>query len=607
MSRVQTRPGSTSAKRTAGIAGRGKNNGTGKGVEKQKLPMKAPPIPVRSTRCDAPPIVHTVLRSPGRPLDDSMRAYMEPRFGHDFSRVRVHDDARAAGSAETLNAAAYTVGNHVVFGSGRYAPASEEGRRLLAHELAHAVQQEIQPPHPGPIHPIYPSPGGDRAQILQRQVRQRRPRASIPPRGTNPAVCMHAVCNRIAQWPSAKTDAHYRKQTQQWLDASLDCVRNGASASNASHFAAIRDNNVQELTRSRNEILQDYGAMTSRERARARGKSIKKLSDNCRRHQTEARIEFHYNVVFENPAGSPRWGYGPSEWPGVEAALSALPAEAAWANPRLLRFRRRECHPSNVNPQGQCQTTGQKVVAGQTEAGTGEITIFNPGFGQAPFSRSAALGLPATYQSIRHEVGHVVMSQIAVSERNDFFQNIVPWHEFNLNRITHPQAYATWKTDRENACRLLGIDDNKLDAWLASLVPDQPKPRGKWTCCKRPVAPGSTSYNLQCFETARVPKGDEFSYARENPEEYFAELYAFAVSRPGFLHAALPADQTAWLKRVVFRTPETIGELSRMAALNEPAQTEYILRGSRLFTWEQLDALMNELTAKQRFPGSEIA
>ncbi len=89
-----------------------------------------------------PPIVHEVLRSPGQPLDAETRAFMEPRFGHDFSRVRVHTGARAAESARAVNALAYTVGRDVVFGAGQYAPGTSAGRRLLAHELAHVVQQD---------------------------------------------------------------------------------------------------------------------------------------------------------------------------------------------------------------------------------------------------------------------------------------------------------------------------------------------------------------------------------------------------------------------------------------------------------------------------------
>jgi hypothetical protein len=140
---------------------------------------------IRAMR-EAPPVVHDVLRSPGRLLDSATRAYMEPRFGqvfsspgaagglrivpphdasereahslaagfasarvagigHDFSRVRVHADARAATSAAAVNARAYTVGSDIVFGHGQYAPSTVEGRRLLAHELVHTLQQRSGP------------------------------------------------------------------------------------------------------------------------------------------------------------------------------------------------------------------------------------------------------------------------------------------------------------------------------------------------------------------------------------------------------------------------------------------------------------------------------
>jgi hypothetical protein len=88
-----------------------------------------------------PPIVHEVLHTPGQPLDAATRAFMEPRFGYDFSQVRVHTDAKAAESARAVNALAYTVGRDVVFGIGQYEPGTMEGKRLLAHELTHTIQQ----------------------------------------------------------------------------------------------------------------------------------------------------------------------------------------------------------------------------------------------------------------------------------------------------------------------------------------------------------------------------------------------------------------------------------------------------------------------------------
>lgn len=88
-----------------------------------------------------PSIVNDVLHSEGQPLETSARGFMEQRFGHDFSRVRVHDDTRAAASARAIDARAYSAGSQIVFGEGQYAPGMNAGRRLLAHELAHVVQQ----------------------------------------------------------------------------------------------------------------------------------------------------------------------------------------------------------------------------------------------------------------------------------------------------------------------------------------------------------------------------------------------------------------------------------------------------------------------------------
>ena len=90
---------------------------------------------------EVPPIVHEVLRSPGQPLDPATRAFFEPRFGHDFSKVRVHTDARAAESARAVNALAYTVGRDVVFGEEQYSPRVRAGNELIAHELTHVLQQ----------------------------------------------------------------------------------------------------------------------------------------------------------------------------------------------------------------------------------------------------------------------------------------------------------------------------------------------------------------------------------------------------------------------------------------------------------------------------------
>jgi len=90
----------------------------------------------------APPSVHAALSSPGQPLPPALQENMGQRFGHDFSRVRVHTDSKAAESARAVNALAYTVGQDVVFAEGSYTPHLQQGSKLLAHELAHVIQQD---------------------------------------------------------------------------------------------------------------------------------------------------------------------------------------------------------------------------------------------------------------------------------------------------------------------------------------------------------------------------------------------------------------------------------------------------------------------------------
>ena len=93
----------------------------------------------------APPIVHQVLNSPGHALDAHLSAQYRRFYGRNFDAVRIHADNEASASARSVNALAYTVGNHVVFAQGQYAPDSRPGARLLAHEMAHVAQQETAP------------------------------------------------------------------------------------------------------------------------------------------------------------------------------------------------------------------------------------------------------------------------------------------------------------------------------------------------------------------------------------------------------------------------------------------------------------------------------
>lgn len=151
---------------------------------------------------EAPGIVHQVLRSQGQPLDAATKAYFEPRFGHDFSRVRVHTATRAVGSARAVQARAYTVGSDIVFNDGQFAPHTSDGKTLLAHELTHVVQQD----------------GG--ALAIQRSPDPKKPEAAT--RKEPEATRTSGVGGPAAEYEAARKEAYAenakREKVWQWIN-----------------------------------------------------------------------------------------------------------------------------------------------------------------------------------------------------------------------------------------------------------------------------------------------------------------------------------------------------------------------------------------------------
>jgi len=144
-------------------------------------------------RFAAPPMVNDVLAMSGQPLDPATQAFMEPRFGHDFSRVRVHADPGAAASAAAINARAYTTGHHVVFAAGQYRPGTTDGRRLLAHELAHVTQQD--------------RPGRLLAPVVQRDAPKEDPKVTALKAELTAAYGFSAVTDpQAAKWTPAELE-----------------------------------------------------------------------------------------------------------------------------------------------------------------------------------------------------------------------------------------------------------------------------------------------------------------------------------------------------------------------------------------------------------------
>jgi hypothetical protein len=143
---------------------------------------------------------HTIrsLSGQGSPLPESVRAFMEPRFNADFSAVRMHTDGTAGKLAETVGAQAFTIGPNVVFGAGRYAPHTDSGKRLLAHELTHVVQQNGGSASPAAA----PGPAAPHASMIQRAV------------SLNMSDIRHNLTYRFEDWAITDADA---RQVLEWL------------------------------------------------------------------------------------------------------------------------------------------------------------------------------------------------------------------------------------------------------------------------------------------------------------------------------------------------------------------------------------------------------
>ena len=205
-----------------------------------------------SARVDAPPIVGRTLRSPGHPMDAAARAFFEPRFGVDFGHVRIHTGRQAAESARAVAARAYTVKSDIVFGAHEYAPHTPDGGLLLAHELAHVLQQargaqvvqrqaDAAPPQSQPESQTPPAPDGGAAGAGAGAAAAAAPAATpTGPAGplcpavptTTPGTCpaRHSgYCSAVSCFPS-----------DGWLGCACTVSNGICDAADAFHFLGIR-------------------------------------------------------------------------------------------------------------------------------------------------------------------------------------------------------------------------------------------------------------------------------------------------------------------------------------------------------------------------------
>jgi hypothetical protein len=359
----------------------------------------------------------------------------------------------------------------------------------------------------------------------------------------------------------------------------------GAAASGASHAQAIAGNEADEIPRAVSQLLDDYlGPSAGRERGRLR-LCHESLLDLAARKEKEVRLQFRHNVIVETDQRG--WfGYpGDNDLPMLDSALADMPEQHVWAAPtRPLRFRRRMA------------AAGSLGTGGETDPDTSTITLYSGGMQQAPYARSAALGLPGFEQTIRHEIGHTVEHALGADARRELFDEIMGWRRYSWAWISVPNApYATWRAEREALARETGLNGAELDAWLAgfvmrsgagALARSDTRERG----ARSYVRSGTQGDFLHSIATAETPQGPEFDYALTAHNDYLAELYTFAVSRPFWLAAKISRRQKAWWRQHVFGTPASDSDILRVAGMTPDAQMRFVALAHGLFTWPQITA-----------------
>jgi hypothetical protein len=207
-------------------------------ISQQVIRNQPPQGILQSARSDhlkqsaMPSVVREAVSSPGQPLGSLARGFMEARFRHDFSKVRIHTGPKAADSAQAIGAAAYTVGNDIVFGPGGFAPETHDGRQLIAHELTHVLQQS----------------GTDSNLGIQRQPQGAEARGGPGP-VTRETGDVSVYVGKTVTAEAALREI-YRQGARQISEEALRMVAKGTSVEDAARWASQARNELKVLIRA---------------------------------------------------------------------------------------------------------------------------------------------------------------------------------------------------------------------------------------------------------------------------------------------------------------------------------------------------------------------
>jgi hypothetical protein len=559
-----------------------------------------------------PPVAQPKRGPSGEPLPEAARDRFEGRFGHDFSRVRIHaaphDQALAAG----LGARAFTIGRHIYFGAGEYAPSTASGQRLLAHELAHVVQQRS-----GPISiQRQPQPGQSTKKGQQSQQGQQG-KAILPPpkvRGASPSPALVPICKALAS-PTAADLKDPPARARQFINDFMTALDAPAKASGATRAADVITNTRAELTDIVDELDATFNALRAPTNANRRA-YFESLRDACDLKQREIEIELKYDILFENVKGEPPWATSGSYWDLIDQALGEIPEEQLFSRTSgKITFRREKGTASD--PAGRTTTT-----LGSPDS---DVQVFDKG---ATTSQALSSLKPGIQDVLVHEMGHVVDHTQMSTKVDEFLKKVVDWQTYDwalaASNWWTPVAAATPKCDaaaaatpRCRVCTDAGLVTNtvcdvaKLDTLLHTIDGGT----GEVVMNGRTFRQDSEG-DAGSFPTANVPPtGLSWKYARSAPWDYWAEVYKFAVFKPKWLHNQIPTAQIDWLKKNVFDSARHASEATREVSLNIASATVDLAafaaaapqEVSKLFTRQQmvraLTALASHLVLQSSLKG----
>ncbi len=528
------------------------------------------------------PVVHEVLRSAGQPLNPATRAFMEPRFGHDFSQVRVHSDSKAAESARDLNANAYTVGSHIVFGAGQFLPETEAGQQLLSHELTHVVQQQRSPVpvargvcDPGDFHerqagavaealmrngniaPLLDSGPGTISHSLQRQ-----PASPPPPQPLNYDRDIY----HVPPVPVGQTAAKKRQELNDKVHkGEITSFTTKGGAGNAEIFLLALLDWLAKRDRWGTEadviFAIDWpakpgdpapqGQVTVRidSKGAASAELIARGVPTVPPPTTADALRTSFKLASVTDDKTARWS--PAELGDVAAALAMLPPDdkAALEDVELIRVDQFQGKPNDAAQFDFPHPAASSAEAVNTHA---TLKLATRAFTKdtLQFFGGTAKTVPASFQTILHEVGHAVESEVYRSKWRAHAQALADVHAAG----NVPESVARQKERKEAEDKLKTTNNpaekNRLEkklkkfdlelALIADQATDKKAAETKLKEKEKEVtdmdAAGQTQRLTKFVDLVTRNRIAPFTeYTRKGNKEFYSEAYSLWLVDPEFL------------------------------------------------------------------------